>query len=150
MVTPWWKTDQRVEKDSGPYASLPDEHTPAALVVDDDQSTAGVIARAVESWGWKSVVAASGQAALEEAKCLEFDLILLDLVMPGMNGVDTFREIRKIDSRVQVVIVTAYPDSDLMSEALEVGPFAVIKKPFRLDEAGIVLQNVRLRHDKVA
>ena len=93
----------------GTYASLPDKHPPVALVVDDDQSAARVIARAVESSGWESVVATSGQAALEEIKRLEFDLILLDLVMPGMNGVDTFREIREIDRDVQVVVATAYP-----------------------------------------
>lgn len=64
----------------------------------------------------------------------DYDFIFLDLKMPVMNGVETFREIRKINSRTIVVIVTAYPDSDLLVEAMKLGPLTVILKPFELDD----------------
>ena len=62
--------------------------------------------------------------------------------MPGMSGVATFREIRQVDADVYVVVITGYPDSDLMWEALEIGPFAVMKKPISPDELRAVLANV--------
>ena len=78
------------------------------------------------------VVAGSGEEALEIVKRTELDLVLLDLSMPGMNGVDTFREIHTLRPALPVMIVTAYPDSDLMAKALEIGPFTMISKPVDL------------------
>lgn len=54
--------------------------------------------------------------------------------MPEMNGVETFKEIKKLTLRAMVVIVTAYPDSELLSEAMRLGPLTVILKPFDLNE----------------
>jgi CheY-like chemotaxis protein len=76
---------------------------------------------------------------LEQLQGQHFNLVFLDLLMPGMNGAETFREIRQIDPVANVVIITAYPDSALMSEALQVGPFAVMRKPFSLEELRVVL-----------
>lgn len=131
----------------GTYASLPGEHTPVALVVDDDEVIRDLLARALAYTGWKSTVVESGQAALEKLKEQRFDLIFLDLVMPGVNGAHTFREIRRADPGANVVIITAYPDSALMSEALQVGPFAMMRKPFTLEELRMVLQNVASRSE---
>ena len=64
--------------------------------------------------------------------------------MPGMNGAETFREIRRAYPTAKVVIITADPNSDLMAEALDVGPFAVMRKPFTLDELRVVLGSVVL------
>ncbi len=65
-------------------------------------------------------------------KRAEVDLVMLDLSMPGMNGVDTFREIHTLRPALPVIIVTAYPDSDLMAKALEIGPFTMMSKPVDL------------------
>ena len=70
--------------------------------------------------------------ALEILKRTEVDLVLLDLSMPGMNGVDTFREIHALRPALPVMIVTAYPDSDMIAKALEIGPFSMISKPVDL------------------
>jgi DNA-binding NtrC family response regulator len=78
------------------------------------------------------LTAGSGDEALEVVKRSDIDLVLLDLSMPGMNGVDTFREIHSLRPGLPVMIVTAYPDSDLMSKALEIGPFTMISKPVDL------------------
>jgi len=123
----------------GTYAALPMDHTPIALVVDDDANIRELLARALASQGWRSALAPGGEAALEQLQGQRFNLIFLDLLMPGMNGAEAFREIRQIDPVANVVIITAYPDSALMSEALQVGPFAVVRKPFRLEELRVVL-----------
>jgi CheY-like chemotaxis protein len=123
----------------GTYAALPVDHTPIALVVDDDSNIRELLARALARHGWRSTVAQGGEAALEQLQGQRFNLVFLDLMMPGMNGAETFREIRQIDPVANVVIITAYPDSALMSEALQVGPFAVMRKPFSLEELRVVL-----------
>ena len=69
-----------------------------------------------------------------------FDIVFLDLVMPGMNGARTFQEIRDRDPEATVVIITGYPNSDLMAEALQVGPFAVMRKPFGPEDIRLVLR----------
>jgi DNA-binding NtrC family response regulator len=61
--------------------------------------------------------------------------------MLGLSGADVFREIRKVDPAANVVIITAYPDSALMAEALQVGPFAMMRKPFSLEELRVVLNH---------
>lgn len=123
----------------GTYASLPEKITPSALVVDDEPRVCEFIVRFLARCDWRGAAVGSGEGALEKLETEHFDLILLDLVMPGMSGAETFRGIRKVDPEVPVVIITAYPDSNLMAQALEVGPFAVMKKPLTLDDLRQVL-----------
>ena len=125
---------------NGTYASLPADETPTALVVDDDASIRKLLARMLSEQGWRAVEAESGQEAAQKFGDQQTDLVLLDLVMPGMSGLETFREIRKQNPEAYVVIVTAYPDSVVMAEALDIGPFAVIKKPFNRDGLRTILR----------
>ncbi|MEE8442535.1 MAG: response regulator [Dehalococcoidia bacterium] len=131
----------------GTYASLPEERIETALVVDDEKSIRKFLTRFLAECGWKSVAVESGRVALEKLEERRFDLILLDLVLPDLDGAKTFREIRARDPEANVVIVTAYPDSALMSEALEVGPFAMIRKPFTLEEFRTLLNTVARRSE---
>jgi excisionase family DNA binding protein len=104
------------------------------LVVDDEEAIRDLMAAALGSKRREVLTASTGEEALEIVKRTDVDLVLLDLSMPGMNGVDTFREIRALRPDVPVIIVTAYPDSDLMARALEVGPFTMIAKPVDLTQ----------------
>jgi CheY-like chemotaxis protein len=115
--------------------------TPTALIVDDDASIRELLARALANYGWRSAVVQGGEMALQQLQGRRFDLIVLDLVMPGMNGAQTFREIRKVDPTANVLIITAYPDSALMAEALQVGPFAIMRKPISLEELRVALRH---------
>lgn len=126
----------------GTYAALPVDHTPIALVVDDEANIRELLARALAGQGWRSVVASGGEVALEQLQGQRFDLIFLDLLMPRMNGAETFREIHKVDPAANVVIITAYTDSALMAEAFQVGPYAIMRKPFRLEDLRVVLSHV--------
>jgi DNA-binding NtrC family response regulator len=71
---------------------------------------------------------------LDAASKTFYDFIFLDLKMPGMNGVDVFKEIKKLNLKSLVVIVTAYPDSEMLVEAMKLGPLTVVLKPFDLTE----------------
>ena len=127
----------------GTYVTLPEERAPLALVVDDDSGFREFFKEALTASGWRSLVAESGTGALGLVAEQSFAVIFLDMIMSGMNGAETFREIRKAAPNVEVVIVTGYPDSSIMSEALQVGPFAVMRKPFTLDQLDRVLSRVQ-------
>ena len=118
----------------GTYAALPETRFPTALVVDDDPNIRTILSRALRNHKWKASAADSGEAALATLEDQTFDLIFLDLVMAGMNGAQTFQEIRRKDPTAQVVIITGYPDSEMMASAMETGPFAVMLKPFSLNQ----------------
>ena len=118
----------------GTYAALPEVRFPNALVVDDDPNIRTILSRALRNHKWKASAADSGEAALATLEDQTFDLIFLDLVMAGMNGAQTFQEIRRKDPTAQVVIITGFPDSEMMASAMETGPFAVMLKPFSLNQ----------------
>ena len=123
----------------GTYVSLPQEHSPTALVVDDEENIRNLLSVYLDTQGWQCVGVASGADALEAARSQNFDLVLLDLVMPKMNGAETFRRLRELDFFTNVVIITAYPDSDLVWEALQTGPFAILSKPVVFDSLKTIL-----------
>jgi len=111
------------------------------LVVDDEAVVVSLIRDTLEMWGCWVTVTLSSPGALEIIGQQRFDLIFLDLIMPELDGSEVFKRIRELDNDVPVVIVTGYPDSDVMARAMEYGPFLVIKKPFSIGE---VLQAVRM------
>jgi DNA-binding NtrC family response regulator len=102
------------------------------LVVDDETAIRELMVVALATTSREVLTAGSGEEALAIVKRSDVDLVVLDLAMPGMNGVDTFRAIRSLRPALPVLIVTGYPDSDLMAKALEIGPFTMISKPVNL------------------
>ena len=124
----------------GTYAILPEDRMPFALVVDDDENIRHLLERSLAANGWRSVAVGSGLEALDHLKDQRFNLIFLDLVMPDMKGSQVFKEIREANPSSNVVIITAFPDSHLMAEALDVGPFALMRKPFSQNEISSLLQ----------
>jgi excisionase family DNA binding protein len=99
------------------------------LVVDDEEAIRDLMVAALGSKTREVLTAGTGEEAVEIAKRTDLDLVLLDLSMPGMSGADTFRELHTLRPELPVIIVTAYPDGELMAKALEIGPFTMISKP---------------------
>ena len=104
------------------------------LVVDDEEVVRHFIGAALQAPQRQILTASSGEEALDLAKQHDVDLVLLDLIMPGISGVETFRQLHALRPELPVVIVTGYPDSDLMSRALEIGPFTMINKPIDINQ----------------
>lgn len=104
------------------------------LVVDDEEVIRQFMVATLQAGQRQILTATSGEEALDIAKKTDLDLVLLDLIMTGMNGVETFRQLQALRPGLPVVIVTGYPDSDLMSRALEIGPFTMINKPIDINQ----------------
>ena len=91
------------------------------LVVDDIRSMRVTLGGILEDKGHNVVMVENGYQAIEAVKKTLFDVIFIDIKMPGINGVQTFREIKKIDRKAVVIMMTAYAVEDLRKEALEEG-----------------------------
>ncbi len=100
------------------------------LVVDDEEVVRLLFKTTLEEAGHQVTGAETASEGLELVKQRDFDLVFLDLKMPGMDGAELFRQIKDIKPKLPVTIITGYPDSEIMSRALAYGPFGIMNKPF--------------------
>lgn len=107
---------------------------PSILVVDDEASLRTTLAANLELDGFDVVEASDGVEALALARTRAFDLVLTDIRMPGMNGVDLFRAIRQLHPTVPVLLMTAFAVEHLIQQALREGVYMVIPKPFDVEQ----------------
>ncbi|HOX37572.1 MAG TPA: response regulator [Candidatus Brocadiia bacterium] len=113
-----------------------------ALVVDDEKNIRLTLAHALEGSGVKTVCAVNGEEALTILKSDQFDLILLDLKMPGIDGIETLRRIRDGNPHVKVVIITAFGTIESAVEAMKLGAADFIQKPFAPKEIRALIASV--------
>jgi excisionase family DNA binding protein len=104
----------------------------AVLIVDDDVSICSLLQRVVEGQGYSVVIANSGEKAVEVLDRQKFSLIFLDLVLPGLSGVDVLRHMKAIKSDAIVTIVSGYGESPIATEAMTLNPTFFIHKPFEV------------------
>lgn len=103
------------------------------LIVDDDKSVSDFLERFLRQKGYAYVQSASsGEAALEIIKNGEVELLFLDVMLPGMNGIEVLRKIKEINKNIGVIMITGYPDEEKAKEAIKLGAYDYIIKPFDL------------------
>lgn len=117
------------------------------LVIDDDETICSLFKDTLEDAGHRITTINESSKGLELVNSQDYDLVFLDLKMPGIDGVELFRQIRAIKPELPVTIITGYPDSDLMMSALTYGPLGVMNKPFNASEI-ITAANNYLRFGK--
>lgn len=103
------------------------------LVVDDEKDICDYFAHCLEKEGYRVETATNGQKALKLVKESSPVLILLDLKMPGMDGIEVLEELRKIGSTAPVIALSAYGELDLNIKATRLGSHNCIAKPFNWD-----------------
>jgi len=111
------------------------------LVIDDEEIIRSLFKDTLEELGHRVMAAETGSKGLELVQQRDFDLVFLDLKMPGMDGAELFRRIKAIKPRLPVTIITGYPDSDMMARALAQGPFGVMSKPFGESDVATAVNN---------
>jgi len=103
------------------------------LVVDDEAPVREVLTEYFATDGYAVEAAGSGAEALTAVRGGRVDLVLLDVRMPGLDGIQVLRQIRELDERVPVIMVTANEDVGLARETLKLGAFDYVAKPFDFD-----------------
>ncbi|MFC1956737.1 response regulator [Chloroflexota bacterium] len=100
------------------------------LVIDDEEMIIEMFREVLKGTDYRLLSARNASDALRTIQGLYIGMVFLDLKMPGMNGVELFRRIKNTKPNLPVVIMTGYPQGELMNQALAQGPFAVMNKPF--------------------
>lgn len=101
----------------------------SVLIVDDDIEMTETLSDILEDMGHYVEVANDGFRAIEMVKTRAFDVILMDIKMPGISGVETYKEIKKVQPETMVMMMTAHSAKDLVAEALREGAYGVLYKP---------------------
>lgn len=112
------------------------------LIVDDEKNIRLTLSRTLELLEIKTDVAVNGEEALAKLKEKEFGLILLDLKMPGMGGMEVLRQVRKVRPDIRVIIITAHGTIESAVEAMKLGSVDFIQKPFAPKEVRKLVSNV--------
>ena len=113
------------------------------LIVDDNKELREILQEYLKGEGIDSQGAANGKEALERHHQEPFDLIITDLNMPEVPGIELIRTIRKENQDTEFVIITGYASMDSAVEAVRIGAFDYIVKPFRMEELQVVVKNAR-------
>ncbi len=108
--------------------------TNSVLIVDDEKNIRLTLCQALEILSIETDTAADGEEALSKLRKKEFGLILLDLRMPGMDGMEVLRRVREFRPDIRVIILTAYGTIESAVEAMKLGAVDFIQKPFSPDE----------------
>ncbi|MBI5379092.1 MAG: response regulator [Nitrospirae bacterium] len=112
------------------------------LIVDDEPMIGEFFKGCLEREGHAIYIVEHAREAFQRARDVNPDLVFLDLVMPEKSGVEVFRELRSWRQDLPVVLITGYPDSALMDEALAYGPFMVMKKPLSVEDIRGILRTL--------
>ena len=112
------------------------------LVVDDEAIICLNLEKIIKSEGHKPVSAQSGREAFDLLKHNEFDLVFLDLALPDVSGVEILKEIKQKNPDQPVIIITGFPESELMDQALNLSPLSVIKKPFKKEQIQKLMKRI--------
>ncbi len=111
------------------------------LVVDDEKSMREVLEIFLAEEGYDIVAANGGEKAIEMMKKDVFNLVITDLKMPGITGFDLLKIIKEVSPRTTVVIMTAFGTTESAVEAMKLGAFDYIQKPFKMDDIRLVVKN---------
>jgi len=117
------------------------------LIVDDDVSMSRTMALVLKKKGYNVTVANSGQEAIMMVRDRSFDMIFMDIRMPGMNGVEAFEEIRRVRPDAVVMMMTAFAVEDLVQKALNEGAYGIIYKPMDIDKIIAAIENVQKKNE---
>jgi len=117
-------------------------------IIDDEPIIHEVLGDLLTAEGYEVESSLNGEEALEKYSPDTWDLILLDLLMPGMNGIEVLKRIKKIDPQAVIIIITAYASVESAISAMKIGAFDYIQKPFKHDELLLIIERAR-EHKKL-
>jgi len=118
----------------------------SVLVVDDERDICESLRGVLEDEGYKVLLAESGEACLEQLKKRTCEVVLLDIWLPGIDGLETLEKIRQLEDPPEVVIISGHGTIETAVRATKLGAFDFLEKPLSLDKTLIVLKNALEAH----
>ena len=110
------------------------------LIVDDDPVLCRGLQDVLETEGYKITIAGDGYQAIDKVKDVPFDLVLCDIKMPGMNGIEVLRRVKGINPEIPVIMITGFASVETAIEATKQGAYDYIIKPFDMDKVEVVIK----------
>ena len=110
-----------------------EEGQPTVLVVDDDEGLQSMFKLFLKKQGFSRVVVGTGREALAALQKMKFELCFLDLQLPDTTGDEVYRQAKEMQPNMPIVIITGYPDSQMLDNILKLGPVTVLKKPLKVE-----------------
>ncbi len=120
------------------------------LVIDDEEIMREILETLLKGEGYAVRVAANGEEGLELARSMPFDAAIVDVMMPGMDGLATLDALKRLDEELAVVMLTAFASIESAINAMKRGAFDYVTKPFKNDEVLVILRNALERRSLVA
>jgi len=110
------------------------------MVVDDEENIREVLSNYLESMNYSVETAEDGQEALKNYKKGDFDLIISDLLMPNIDGLELLKRIREVDKDVIFLMITGYPSIETAVDAIKKGAYDYITKPFHMEDVKLRIE----------
>lgn len=123
--------------------SLETTETPTLLYIEDEPGAREQLGRMIALKGYNVLTASNGHEGLELYRTHHVDIVLTDIMMPVMNGLEMSREIRRQDPRAQIVVLTAYNHNEFLLDAIEIGITRFVLKPVKMDKLFDALEGCR-------
>lgn len=121
--------------------------TKRILIIDDDEIIRKFLMDFFDDLGYEVVTAESGEDALAKFTPQTFDLVVSDLVMPDLSGIEVLKELKAKDDKVLFFLVTGYPTLETAVEAMKSGAYDYIVKPFNLEDLKMKVERALLTRD---
>jgi len=119
-----------------------------ALVVDDERDFVEMLSLRLQETGEKVISANTGQEALETLKKTDIDVVILDIKMPGMDGIETLREIKKRFPLIEVILLTGHGSAETAVDGMKLGAYDYLMKPADFDDLAAKMEGARKRKHK--
>ena len=107
---------------------------PTVLVVDDDLGVQDLFRTFLKQIGFSRVVVGTAKEAIKSLRKQKFDLMFLDLQLPDAPGDQVYKTAKQVDPDLNVIVITGYPDSQILNRILQVSPVTVLKKPLKIEQ----------------
>jgi DNA-binding NtrC family response regulator len=104
------------------------------LLVDDEEQFAQTLAMRLDTRGYAVATAFNGDQALKHLKAKEADVVILDVLMPGLTGIDTLREMKKLRPLTEIIMLTGHATVETAIEGMKLGAFDYLMKPTEIDD----------------
>ena len=116
------------------------------LVVDDDKNLADNLVEYLTKLGFRAKAAYGGREGLKESQQGDFQLVITDLKMPDIDGMELLEAVRRLDSRASVMVITGYGTIESAVQAMKKGAYDYIPKPFKMEELEVIVSRALERH----